>query len=201
MYNRKGVVSFAVVREPRGNQTGVVFSISEVRMGWKTDPKQTAPSVVRGIDQTCGDLPVHVLSLPGAATDQDHRYGGVSNVIVTDSTSDLVLGKALIKYVAGIDRLVHHVVAHHSDEPVLVVLVFLVVVADEYLPSSRSSHLSPRVAHSGTAIRSHVAQPVRRMFRTATPGSHGSEHEAVQCPGSRDDRTSEEQSIGHCRPL
>ena len=90
MDSRKRITSRAVVGESRGNQTGVVFSITEVRMGWKTDPKQTAPGVVRSIDQTCGDLPVHVLSLPGATTDQDHRYSGVGNVIVTDSASDLV---------------------------------------------------------------------------------------------------------------
>ena len=91
MDSRKRIITLAVVRQPRGDQAGVVFCISEIRMGWKTDPKQTTPSVVRGIDQTRGDLPVNVLSLPGAATDQDHCYGGVSNVIVTDSTSDLVL--------------------------------------------------------------------------------------------------------------
>ena len=147
MNGRKWVVAPAVVREPRGYQAGVAFSIPEVRMGWKTNPQQAASVIVSGINQTCGDLPVDVLSLPGATANQNYRYGGVCNVLIADSPSDLVDGQALVDYVAGIDRLVHDAVAHHSDEPVLVLLVFPMVVADEYLASSRSGHdLAPNFA-------------------------------------------------------
>ena len=147
MNGREWVVAPAVVREPRGYQARVEFSIAEVRMGWNTDPEQAAPVVVRGINQTRGDFPVDVLSLPGAAANQNHRYGGVCNVFVADSASNLVYGQTLVDYVAGIDRSVHHVAGHHLDEPVLVLLILLMVVTDEYLASSRSSHcLAPDFA-------------------------------------------------------
>ena len=92
MNGRKWVVVPAVVREPRGYQTGVVFGIPEVRMGRKANRQQAASVVVRGINQTCGYLPVDVLSLPGAAAYENYRYGGVRNVLVADAPSNLVYG-------------------------------------------------------------------------------------------------------------
>lgn len=59
---RKRVVTLAVGCESRRYQARVVFSSPEVRMGWKEDADQAAPVVVRGINQTRGNLPVDVLS-------------------------------------------------------------------------------------------------------------------------------------------
>ena len=140
MNDRKWTPAFAVVREPRGNQARVEFSIAEVRMGWKANPQQAASVVVRGINQTCGYLPVDVLSLPGAAAYENYRYGGVSNILVADSPFSLLYRYALVDYVAGTDRFVHDMAGHHLDEPVFVLLVFLMVVTNEDLAPSRSSH-------------------------------------------------------------
>ena len=140
MSDRKWIPAFAVVREPRWYQARVEFSIAEVRMGWKANPQQAASVVVRGINQTCGYLPVDVLSLPGAAAYENYRYGGVSNVLVADAPSSLVYGQALVDDAAGTDRFVHDMAGHHPDEPVFVLLVFLMVVTNKDLSPSRSSH-------------------------------------------------------------
>ena len=90
MNDRKWISAFAVVREPRWYQAGVVFSIPEVGMSRKANPQEAASVVVRGVNQTRRDFPVDMLSLPGAAAYENYRYGGVRNVLVADSPSNLV---------------------------------------------------------------------------------------------------------------
>ena len=136
---------------------------------------------MRGIEQTCGNLSVDVLSLPGAAANQDHRDDGIGNVCVTASSPNLIYGQILVDNVAGTDRLVHDVFVHHPDEPILMLLVFQMLVA--YQAFSRDTALPLSVGSTGFTLTNTI------VLDEGPSESRSSQMASIMQPGSRGNRT------------
>ena len=88
------------------------------------------------------DLPVHEPSAPGVAADKNEQNGGVGYVLIPDLPPDILRPEALVD-VSVFDRTVYDVRRHLFDQQVLVLLVVLVMVADEHLMPWLSWHLHP----------------------------------------------------------
>ena len=72
-----------------------------------------------------------MLALPCAWAYQHNCDRRVTNEAIPYVLTDCLCGKIVVVYVAFFNRLVHDIVPHLLDEPVLVCLI-LVVIADEY---------------------------------------------------------------------
>ena len=106
----------------------------------KQNTQQATSGILLGVPQTGTNLPVHMLSLPGAGAYQHNRDSCVSNEIVSDSSANFVQGEISINYVSNINRSVYYIVSHHLNESVFVLLILVMVVADEDLVSRGLRH-------------------------------------------------------------
>jgi len=99
---------------------------------------QAAPRIRCSVSETRTNLPVNVLTLPSAASYQHHRNGHLSDVVFSDSLQRSLRWSVVVIYRSDADRLVDDIDSHHLDKPVFILLVLLVVVADEYVMPLRS---------------------------------------------------------------
>ena len=85
------------------------------------------------MNEAGGDFPVYVFALPCAGSNQDDGDSSVSYVVVPYSPAYFVQREILIVDVAWADGLVNRLAFQCLDESILVLLVVVVVVADENL--------------------------------------------------------------------
>ena len=102
-------------------------------MSWQEKPQQSASLIVSPVNNAGRNLPVNVFALPSAWADQNDGNGGVRDVIITNSAAYFVQSQTLVMDVSLTDGLVNELAVQSMNKPVLVLLIVLVIVADEYL--------------------------------------------------------------------
>ena len=105
----------------------------------QNDAEQTATRIRGGIPQTRGDFPINMLALPSARTNQNDSNRSVCNMPLSDFLTNGFYGSVAVVYIAIAYRAVYDVVAHHLDEAIRILLIFM-VVAYEYLVAIRFGH-------------------------------------------------------------
>ena len=83
------------------------------------DTQQPAALVEECVSETRSNLPVDMLPLPSALTDQNHSHGRFPNESIADVLPNRLGVETLVVYVTILDRLVDNVALHHADEKVL----------------------------------------------------------------------------------
>ena len=121
-----------------GIKRRVALPGSIIGMIGQQNAQQTAPRIRCSVSETRSNLPVNVLALPSAASYQHHRNGHLSDVVFPDSLERSLRWSVVVIYRSDADRFVYDVVPHHPNKLVLVLLVLLMVVADEYVMPLRS---------------------------------------------------------------
>ena len=130
----EGVITAYVARQPLWNQARIAgFRPSSViGMSWQQKPLQSASLIVSPANNAGRNLPVNVFALPGAWANQNDGHGGVRDVIVADSAAYFVPMQTLVVNVSLTDGLINELAVQGLNEPVLVLLIVLVIVADGY---------------------------------------------------------------------
>ncbi len=85
-----GEATLDIVVEARRYCVRIITALTKGRMCRQEDANQARPRIRFSVAYTGGDLPVDVLPSPCITAYQHHGYCRVAQVIITDSTADLV---------------------------------------------------------------------------------------------------------------
>ena len=137
VYESEGVIAADVSSQPRWNESRATLfgAIAIVGVCWQKKPQQSASLIVAPVDEAGRYLPVHVLALPSAWTNENDGHGRVRDVVVADPPAYFVQRETWVVNVSRADGLVNSLSVKRLHEAVFVLLIVLMIVADEYLVS------------------------------------------------------------------